>query len=143
MLIQQIWFCTVFALTSPLLPAQEQVSKNQHSLNDMDRIAFGVGKTPFDRELKPLTWKAADHDPATAESGLRISLDGRWDLKEAPQHGVSEQSMLFGEEGWKDAIPARIPNSVQTCCSKPEKFGTPCCSRITKTSFGFRSGSGG
>lgn len=125
MLIQRIWFCTVFVLTSPLLAAQEQVSKNQHSLNDMDRIAFGVGKTPFDRELKPLTWKAAEHDPAVAEAGLRISLDGRWDLKEAPQHGVSEQSMLFGDEGWKDAIPARIPNSIQTALFEAEKIRDP------------------
>ena len=104
--------CGVLALT--VVAAQEPVSKNQQSLNDRDRIAFGVGKAPFDRELKPLAWKAVKNAPMPTDSDLRLSLDGRWDLQQAPQHGVSEQLMLFGQEGWHDAIAASIPASIQS-----------------------------
>ena len=114
---------TLLALASGA--AQEPVSTHQYSLNDRDRIAFGTGTAPFDRELKPLLWKEVKNAPAPAGGELRLSLDGRWDLQQAPQHGVSEQAMLFGEDGWRDAIPARIPASVQTNLFDAGKISDP------------------
>jgi len=104
---------------------QEAPVQMQRSLNELDRESFGVGASPFDRPLQPIAWKTVDATPATASTDLRMKLDGLWDLKEAPNHGRSEYQMLFREESWSGAIPARVPCSVQTALFEASRIEDP------------------
>jgi len=94
-------------------------------LNGVDRMEFGAGPSPFDRPLAPLSWTSEAAPPQVAPIDLRLSLDGTWELQEAPAHGISPALMLTGDAGWKDSIPALIPCTVQTALFQAGKIKDP------------------
>jgi beta-mannosidase len=95
------------------------------SLNDLDRKAFGVKTSPFDRPLVALKWPAVSVPPPAPNAALALSLDGTWQLQEAPPDGASDVVMLNGNAGWKNAIPAHIPCSIQTALYQADKIKNP------------------
>lgn len=95
------------------------------TLNEKDRKAFGVGPGPFDRSLEAFSWSTVKAKKPIEVDNLRFSLDGSWDVKEEPRHGISERQMLFGEEGWKDSFRAHIPCTIQTALLKAGRIEDP------------------
>ena len=104
---------------------QGTAAQSEESLNSLDRKDFGVKTSPFDRPMEALKWPAVAVSPATPNASLTLSLDGAWELQEAPQQGASEVVMLNGDEAWKNAIPANIPCSIQTALFEAGRIKDP------------------
>jgi beta-mannosidase len=101
------------------------------TLDENDRIQFGVEADPFDRPMSSMNWQPAQ-DMASAEPLERsrwegaeeLMLNGAWDCVEAPVSGRSPVTMQR-EESWEDAFTANVPCTIQTALYEAGRLPDP------------------
>jgi beta-mannosidase len=108
-----------------------RVLPSAETLDENDRIQFGVSTDPFDRPLAAAEWKqVADPEPAAERARSRwegaeeIMLNGAWDCVEAPLAGRSSVTMEKASS-WEDAFPADVPCTIQTALLEAGRLPDP------------------
>ena len=105
------------------------------TLNETDRLDFGVSTDPFDRPLEPAPWQAGatagplpEAEFSASAGAEEILLHGKWDCVGGVLTGAARgrsERLMMREESWADSFPAPVPGTIQTALLEAGKIRNP------------------